>query len=111
MRIAITGGAGFIGSHLCEQLLREGHEIFCIDNFYTGNNENIKYISSNNNFHLILADISKLKYMGTQLFILKQKIIGAMLIQQVSEVATTKANAVQKLYALTIIGNMALILK
>lgn len=59
MRIAITGGAGFIGSHLCEQLLREGHEIFCIDNFYTGNNDNIKYIASNSNFHLILADISK----------------------------------------------------
>lgn len=59
MRIAITGGAGFIGSHLCKKLLNEGNEIFCIDNFYTGCNSNIKDLRLNHNFHLIISDISK----------------------------------------------------
>ena len=59
MRIAITGGAGFVGSHLCKKLLNEDNEIFCIDNFYTGCNNNIKNLKSNPNFHLIISDISK----------------------------------------------------
>lgn len=58
-RIAITGGAGFIGSHLCKRLLAEGNEIFCIDNFYTGRNENISEFKNHKNFHLIMSDISK----------------------------------------------------
>ena len=41
MRILITGGAGFLGSHLCERLLREGHEVICLDNFFTGRKRNI----------------------------------------------------------------------
>jgi len=58
-RIAITGGAGFIGSHLCKKLLQEDNEIFCIDNFYTGGNDNILELKKNPNFHLIISDISK----------------------------------------------------
>ncbi|MCE5311787.1 MAG: NAD-dependent epimerase/dehydratase family protein, partial [Nitrospiraceae bacterium] len=46
-RILITGGAGFLGSHLCEKLLAEGHEVVCVDNFYTGRKANVKHLLSN----------------------------------------------------------------
>ena len=41
MRILVTGGAGFIGSHLCERLLNQNHDVICLDNFFTGNKDNI----------------------------------------------------------------------
>ena len=44
MRILVTGGAGFLGSHLCDRLVKEGHEIICIDNFYTGTRSNILHL-------------------------------------------------------------------
>jgi len=50
MRILITGGAGFIGSHLCERLLGEGHEVLCLDNFFTGRRENIIELLDNPRF-------------------------------------------------------------
>ncbi|MEN6373172.1 MAG: UDP-glucuronic acid decarboxylase family protein [Smithella sp.] len=56
-RILITGGAGFLGSHLCERLLNEDNEILCLDNFYTGNKVNIKHLSGNFRFELIRHDI------------------------------------------------------
>lgn len=58
-RILITGGAGFIGSHLCERLLNEGNEIFCLDNFFTGSKDNVKDLISNENFTLIEHDITE----------------------------------------------------
>lgn len=57
MNILITGGAGFIGSHLCERLLAEGHGIFCVDNLFTGSRDNIKHLESNQNFRFIEHDI------------------------------------------------------
>lgn len=57
MRILITGGAGFLGSHLCEKLLREGHEVLCLDNFYTGFKRNIQHLLPNPNFELIRHDV------------------------------------------------------
>ena len=57
MRILITGGGGFIGSHLCERLLSEGHDIICLDNFFTGNKQNIRHLLDNHRFELIRHDI------------------------------------------------------
>ena len=53
MRLLVTGGAGFIGSHLCERLLNLGHNVLCVDNFYTGNLTNIQHLRENHNFELI----------------------------------------------------------
>jgi len=58
MRILITGGAGFLGSHLCERLLAEGHDILCLDNFFTGSKENILHMVGNPRFELIRHDIT-----------------------------------------------------
>ena len=59
MRILITGGAGFIGSHLCERLLGEGHEVLCLDNFFTGRRENIFNLLDNPRFELIRHDVTE----------------------------------------------------
>lgn len=57
-RCAVTGGAGFLGSHLCERLLSEGHEVLCIDNFYTGSKANIVHLLDNSYFELYRHDIT-----------------------------------------------------
>jgi UDP-glucuronate decarboxylase len=57
MRILITGGAGFLGSHLCERLVKDGHEVVCLDNFFTGRKENIAHLLANPRFELIRHDI------------------------------------------------------
>ena len=56
-RILVTGGAGFIGSHLCEKLLAEGHEVLCVDNFFTGAKDNIIHLLDNPYFEVIRHDI------------------------------------------------------
>ena len=56
-RILITGGAGFLGSHLSERLLKEGNEILCLDNFFTGTKGNIEHLMDDHNFELIRHDI------------------------------------------------------
>lgn len=58
-RVLITGGAGFIGSHLCEKLLQGDNYIICLDNFYTGSKENIQHLITNSNFELIEHDITE----------------------------------------------------
>ncbi len=57
MRILITGGAGFLGSHLCERLLAEGNEVICLDNFFTGRKENILHLLDEKNFELVRHDV------------------------------------------------------
>ena len=57
-RVMITGGAGFLGSHLCERLLREGHEVLCIDNFYTGSKENLLELMPSPRFELMRHDVT-----------------------------------------------------
>ena len=61
-RILITGGAGFVGSHLCERLLNENNEVLCLDNYFTGNKRNIENFLDNINFELIRHDICEPYY-------------------------------------------------
>lgn len=58
-KILITGGAGFIGSHLCEKLLNENCDVICLDNFFTGSKDNIRHLIGNNKFELVRHDIIK----------------------------------------------------
>lgn len=57
-RILITGGAGFIGSHLSERLLKEGHEVICMDNFFTGSKQNILHLTDYPGFEVIRHDVT-----------------------------------------------------
>ena len=59
MRILVTGGAGFIGSHLAERLLDDGNEVLCLDNFFTGSKNNISHLLSNDRFELVRHDITQ----------------------------------------------------
>ncbi|EKV26873.1 dTDP-glucose 4,6-dehydratase [Caenispirillum salinarum AK4] len=58
LRILVTGGAGFIGSHLCERLLDQGHEVLCVDNFYTGRRGNVAHLLNNPRFELMRHDVN-----------------------------------------------------
>lgn len=58
MRILVTGGAGFLGSHLSEKLLSLGHEVICVDNFYTGSKRNVEHLLGNTNFEIIRHDVT-----------------------------------------------------
>src|SRR3989338_10658744 len=57
MKILVTGGAGFVGSHLCDKLLALNHEIFCLDNFLTGSRKNIQHLLNSEKFHLLEQDV------------------------------------------------------
>lgn len=57
-RILVTGGAGFIGSHLCEKLLQQGNEVICLDNYYSGSKSNIFHLVGNKNFEIIRHDVT-----------------------------------------------------
>ena len=57
-RVLITGGAGFIGSHLCEILLQQGHDVLCVDNFFTGSKDNLEHLFDNSHFELLRHDVT-----------------------------------------------------
>lgn len=57
-RTLVTGGAGFLGSHLCDRLIAEGHDVLCVDNFFTGTKDNIAHLLGNPNFELIRHDVT-----------------------------------------------------
>jgi UDP-glucuronate decarboxylase len=56
--IMITGGAGFVGSHLCDRLLKDGHDILCVDNFFTGSKENVSHLFGKSHFELMRHDVT-----------------------------------------------------
>ncbi|MFL2998197.1 MAG: UDP-glucuronic acid decarboxylase family protein [Candidatus Neomarinimicrobiota bacterium] len=58
MQILVTGGSGFIGSHLCEKLLKKGHDVICVDNFYTGQRTNVAHLLNDTKFEIIRHDIT-----------------------------------------------------
>ena len=58
MKLLVTGGAGFLGSHLCESLLNQGHEVVAVDNYFTGNKENVKHLLEHSKFELIRHDVT-----------------------------------------------------
>jgi UDP-glucuronate decarboxylase len=57
MKTLVTGGAGFLGSHICERLLDQGHEVICLDNFFTGNKQNVAHLQDHANFELMRHDV------------------------------------------------------
>ncbi len=57
-RILVTGGAGFIGSHLCERLINEGHDVICLDNYFTGSKQNISHLMDNHFFEMVRHDVT-----------------------------------------------------
>ena len=57
-KILVTGGAGFLGSHLCEKLLARGHDVLCVDNFFTGGKQNIAHLAGTPYFELMRHDIT-----------------------------------------------------
>jgi UDP-glucuronate decarboxylase len=57
MKILVTGGAGFLGSHICERLLDQGHEVICLDNFFTGSKQNVAHLQDYANFELLRHDV------------------------------------------------------
>lgn len=65
-KILVTGGAGFIGSHLCKRLVEEGNDVLCVDNFFTGDKRNIRELMDYDNFELIRHDITKELFIETE---------------------------------------------
>jgi UDP-glucuronate decarboxylase len=59
LKILVTGGAGFLGSHLCDKLISQGHEVYCVDNLYTGRKSNIEHLLGDSNFQFIEQDVTK----------------------------------------------------
>ena len=57
-RILVSGGAGFIGSHLCSRVVNEGHDVICLDNFFTGSKDNIKHLMGNHHFEVVRHDVT-----------------------------------------------------
>jgi UDP-glucuronate decarboxylase len=58
LRVLVTGGAGFLGSHLCDALIHNGHDVICLDNFYTGSRQNVAHLKENPKFELIRHDVT-----------------------------------------------------
>src|SRR5437867_1834085 len=59
MRVLVTGGAGFLGSHLCDRLIADSHEVLCLDNFFTGRRENVLHLLGNPKFELVRHDVTE----------------------------------------------------
>ena len=61
-RILVTGGAGFLGSHLCDRLIKEGNDVICVDNLFTGSKDNIRHLLPNPYFEFIRHDVTEPLY-------------------------------------------------
>ena len=94
-RILVTGGAGFIGSHLCERLLREGHDVVCVDNFLTGSERNIARLHEDPRFKFIRHDVTNdLHVAGSLDFVLHFASAASPVDYAKFGIKTLKANAI-----------------
>lgn len=95
METVVTGGAGFLGSHLCEYLLDKGEKVICVDNFFTGSRENIKHLIKNKNFTLVEHDIINPLYINRKIGQIYNLACPASPIHyQFNPVRTVKANTI-----------------
>lgn len=90
-RVLVAGGAGFLGSHLCERLLAEGNEVLCVDNFYTGRRENVSHLLGEKNFEIIRHDVTFPLYVEVD-FIYNLASPASPIHYQRDPVQTTKTN-------------------
>jgi UDP-glucuronate decarboxylase len=90
-RVMVTGGAGFLGSHLCERLLADGHDVLCVDNFYTGRRANVAHLLDNANFEVMRHDITFPLYVEVD-EIFNLACPAAPIHYQFDPVATTKVS-------------------
>ncbi len=99
MRVLVTGGAGFIGSHLCDYLLKKGHEVICLDNFFTGRKENIKQNLNNFKFEVIRHDIVQPIFLEVD-WIFHLASPASPIHYQYNPVKTTKTNVMGTIHML-----------
>ncbi len=99
MRVLVTGGAGFIGSHLCDYLLEKGHDVICLDNFFTGRKENIKHNLNNFRFEVIRHDIVQPIFLEVD-WIFHLASPASPIHYQFNPVKTTKTNVMGTIHML-----------
>jgi len=98
-RILVTGGAGFIGSHLCERLTRDGHDVVCLDNFFTGTKKNISHLLGRPTFELLTHDITQPVLLEVD-WIFNLACPASPIHYQYNPVKTTKVNVLGALHML-----------
>lgn len=98
-RILVTGGAGFIGSHLCERLLDDGHEVLCLDNYFTGRKGNVAHLLANPRFELVTHDVTQPILLEVD-WIFNLACPASPIHYQYNPVKTTKVNVLGALHML-----------
>jgi UDP-glucuronate decarboxylase len=101
MRTLVTGGAGFIGSHLCERLLAEGHEVICLDNFFTGRRENVAALVRDGRFRVVEHDVTA-PYDAAADWIFNLACPASPVHYQIDPIATMRTSVLGVLHALAL---------
>ena len=101
-RILVTGGAGFIGSHLCERLLNQGHDVVCLDNFFTGFKRNIRHLLDNHRFELIRHDVTEPILLEMDQIYHLAAIVGVKRVSQ-NPYLTLRVNTLSTIYMLDLL--------